>query len=166
MFVPVCDRPTVTNPMGPRERALWRQGEPQFHGKIQTSPRLLPITGSAHKTGNGRRPLPVAIGICPKCQGSARAQWLAERQAELLTVPYFPVVSTIPAPARESRSSHWRLNVRDLHATGERAASDVRSHPPAVRALARPGAQTRLMHERDANRSRRNLKHRRALCHL
>jgi hypothetical protein len=38
---------------------------------------------------------------CPKCQGAARAQWLAERQAELLPVPYFHVVFTLPAPARE-----------------------------------------------------------------
>ena len=29
---------------------------------------------------------------CPKCQGPARAAWLAERQAELLPVPYFHVV--------------------------------------------------------------------------
>lgn len=36
---------------------------------------------------------------CPKCQGLARAQWLAERQAELLSVPYFHVVFTLPAPA-------------------------------------------------------------------
>ena len=35
---------------------------------------------------------------CPKCQGLARAQWLAERQAELLPVPYFHVVFTMPAP--------------------------------------------------------------------
>src|SRR3954452_22885388 len=35
---------------------------------------------------------------CPKCQGLARAQWLADRQAELLPVPYFHAVFTIPAP--------------------------------------------------------------------
>src|SRR5580698_9681709 len=35
---------------------------------------------------------------CPKCQGLARAQWLADRQAELLTVTYFHVVFTMPAP--------------------------------------------------------------------
>ena len=35
---------------------------------------------------------------CPKCQGAARAQWLAARQAELLPVPYFHVVFTLPAP--------------------------------------------------------------------
>src|SRR5258708_39967332 len=35
---------------------------------------------------------------CPKCQGRARAAWLAARQAELLPVPYFHVVFTLPAP--------------------------------------------------------------------
>ena len=38
---------------------------------------------------------------CPKCQGSARAEWLAARQAELLPVPYFHVVFTVPAPVAE-----------------------------------------------------------------
>jgi hypothetical protein len=33
---------------------------------------------------------------CPKCQGLARAQWLEDRQAELLEVPYFHVVFTVP----------------------------------------------------------------------
>ena len=35
---------------------------------------------------------------CPKCQGLARAQWLADRRAELLPVPYFHLVFTMPAP--------------------------------------------------------------------
>jgi Putative transposase/Transposase zinc-binding domain len=35
---------------------------------------------------------------CPKCQGLARAQWLADRQADLLPVPYFHVVFTVPKP--------------------------------------------------------------------
>lgn len=34
---------------------------------------------------------------CPKCQALARAQWLADRQADLLPVPYFHVVFTVPA---------------------------------------------------------------------
>src|SRR5215470_3772255 len=34
---------------------------------------------------------------CPKCQGLARAEWLADRQADLLPVPYFHVVFTVPA---------------------------------------------------------------------
>lgn len=32
---------------------------------------------------------------CPKCQGLAKAQWVAERQAELLPIPYFHVVFTL-----------------------------------------------------------------------
>src|SRR6266849_5555823 len=34
---------------------------------------------------------------CPKCQGAAAREWLAEREAELLPVPYFHVVYTLPA---------------------------------------------------------------------
>lgn len=35
---------------------------------------------------------------CPKCQALARAAWLEARQADLLPVPYFHVVFTIPEP--------------------------------------------------------------------
>ncbi len=35
---------------------------------------------------------------CPKCQGAAAKDWLAARQAELLPVPYYHVVFTLPAP--------------------------------------------------------------------
>lgn len=34
---------------------------------------------------------------CPKCQGAARDRWLADREADLLPVPYFHVVFTVPA---------------------------------------------------------------------
>ena len=34
---------------------------------------------------------------CPKCQGAAAREWLAERATELLPVPYFHVVFTLPA---------------------------------------------------------------------
>ena len=33
---------------------------------------------------------------CPKCQAAAAKEWLADRQAELLPVPYFHVVFTLP----------------------------------------------------------------------
>lgn len=33
---------------------------------------------------------------CPKCQSLARAQWLEHRQVDLLPVPYFHVVFTVP----------------------------------------------------------------------
>ena len=35
---------------------------------------------------------------CPKCQGVAARNWLANRQAELLPIDYFHVVFTLPAP--------------------------------------------------------------------
>ncbi len=38
---------------------------------------------------------------CGKCQGAARAEWLAARQAELLPVRYFHVVFTLPPAAAE-----------------------------------------------------------------
>jgi len=34
---------------------------------------------------------------CPKCQGAAARTWLAEREAELLPVPYYHLVFTLPA---------------------------------------------------------------------
>jgi hypothetical protein len=33
---------------------------------------------------------------CPKCQSLSRAQWIEDRQAELLEAPYFHVVFTVP----------------------------------------------------------------------
>jgi len=33
---------------------------------------------------------------CPKCQGLASARWLAAREEELLPVPYFHIVFTLP----------------------------------------------------------------------
>jgi hypothetical protein len=38
---------------------------------------------------------------CGKCQGAARAEWLTARQAELLPVPYFHVVFTLPPAASD-----------------------------------------------------------------
>src|SRR5438874_13644625 len=38
---------------------------------------------------------------CPKCQGLARAQWLADRQSELLPVPCFRFVFTVSASISE-----------------------------------------------------------------
>src|SRR6201987_90668 len=38
---------------------------------------------------------------CPKCQGAAAKQWLAEGQAEVLSVLYFHVLFTLPAPVAD-----------------------------------------------------------------
>src|SRR5882757_7759713 len=43
---------------------------------------------------------------CPKCQAAAAKQWLAQRQAELLPVPYYHVVFTLPAPAADIASQN------------------------------------------------------------
>ncbi len=38
---------------------------------------------------------------CPMCQGAAAKRWLAEREAELLPVPYYHMVFTLPAAIGE-----------------------------------------------------------------
>jgi Putative transposase/Transposase zinc-binding domain len=50
---------------------------------------------------------------CPKCQGSAARKWLAEREAELLPVPYFHVVYTLPSQLRDVAYQNKRI-VYDL----------------------------------------------------
>ncbi len=50
---------------------------------------------------------------CPKCQGAARAEWLAARQGELLPVEYFHVVFTMPAPIGEI-AFHNKAKVYDI----------------------------------------------------
>ncbi len=57
---------------------------------------------------------------CPKCQSLARAQWLQDREAELLEVEYFHVVFTVPEPIAAIALQNQRL-VYDLlfHASAE-----------------------------------------------
>ena len=47
--------------------------------RTRSSRRQLPITGSAHKAGNGRRPLPAAIAIARSVRALRASAWLAER---------------------------------------------------------------------------------------
>ena len=46
---------------------------------------------------------------CPKCQGAASRRWLADREAELLPVPYFHVVYTLPSELREIAYQNKRV---------------------------------------------------------
>jgi hypothetical protein len=46
---------------------------------------------------------------CPKCQGAAARDWLAERQAELLPVGYFHLVFTLPAPIADIAYQNKRV---------------------------------------------------------
>jgi hypothetical protein len=65
---------------------------------------------------------------CPKCQGQARADWLAARQAELLPVPYFHVVFTLPAPVAEiafqNKEAVYAILFRTAAETLRRIAAD------------------------------------------
>src|ERR1700686_4129496 len=65
---------------------------------------------------------------CPKCQGAARVAWLAARQAELLPVPYFHVVFTLPAPAAEIAYQ----NKAAVYAILFKAAAETLSTIPAA----------------------------------
>ena len=51
---------------------------------------------------------------CPKCQSLARAQWLEDRQAELLDTEYFHVVFTVPARDRRHRLPEQGSVVYDI----------------------------------------------------
>src|SRR5215469_11667418 len=55
-----------------------------------------PLEETPHKARNGELTITCRNRHCPKCQGNARAQWLAARSAELLPVPYFHIVFTLP----------------------------------------------------------------------
>ena len=65
---------------------------------------------------------------CPKCQGAARQVWLAKRSAELLPVPYYHVVFTLPhvlAPlALQNKALVYRLLFRAAAETLLQIAAD------------------------------------------
>jgi hypothetical protein len=46
---------------------------------------------------------------CPKCQGAASRRWLTDREAELLPVPYFHVVYTLPSELRDIAFQNKRV---------------------------------------------------------
>ena len=46
---------------------------------------------------------------CPKCQAKAAQRWLEARQADLLPVPYYHVVFTLPAPISALAYSNKRV---------------------------------------------------------
>src|SRR3974377_907344 len=50
---------------------------------------------------------------CPKCQAAASRRWLADRETELLPVPYFHVVYTLPGQLRDIAYQNQRV-VYDL----------------------------------------------------
>jgi hypothetical protein len=65
MLVPVCYRPSVAESTEAQDRTVMETESATIHRKMPMPARQLPITGSAHKAANGRRPLAVAIAIAP-----------------------------------------------------------------------------------------------------
>ncbi|HEX7198841.1 MAG TPA: IS91 family transposase, partial [Dongiaceae bacterium] len=67
---------------------------------------------------------------CPKCQGAAARQWLAEREAELLPLPYYHVVFTLPsaisAVAWQNKAEVYGLLVKAASETMLTIAADPR----------------------------------------
>jgi hypothetical protein len=65
---------------------------------------------------------------CAKCQALATARWLAARQAELLPVPYFHVVFTLPAElaaiAYQNKAVVYALLFRAVRETLQTLAAD------------------------------------------
>ena len=67
---------------------------------------------------------------CPKCQALARAEWLEARKADLLPVPYFHVVFTLPEPvaaiALQNQRVAYDILFRAAAATLKTIAADPR----------------------------------------
>jgi putative transposase/transposase-like zinc-binding protein len=67
---------------------------------------------------------------CPKCQALARAEWLEARKADLLPVPYFHVVFTVPEPvaaiALQNQRVVYDILFRTAAATLKTIAADPR----------------------------------------
>ena len=67
---------------------------------------------------------------CPKCQGRAREAWVAARREELLPVPYFHVVFTLPAPvgamAFQNKAAVYAILFRTAAETLRVIAADPR----------------------------------------
>ena len=89
-----------------------------------------PLEITPHKAGNGELPITCRNRHCPKCQSTARDQWLAERAKELLPVPYCHVVFTIPdqlAPlALQNQRVCYSLLFRAVSETLQQIAADTR----------------------------------------
>ena len=65
---------------------------------------------------------------CPKCQSLARAEWLEKRESELLDVPYFHIVFTLPEPvaaiAYQNKEQVYDILFRTASETLQTIAAD------------------------------------------
>ena len=66
---------------------------------------------------------------CPKCQGAAAKQWLAEREADLLPVGYFHIVFTLPAPIADIAYQNKAVIYDILFKASAEALSTIAADP-------------------------------------
>jgi hypothetical protein len=66
---------------------------------------------------------------CPKCQAIARAAWMEARQAELLPVPYFHVVFTLPEEIRPLALQNKRAVYGILFRAAAETLQEVTANP-------------------------------------
>lgn len=66
---------------------------------------------------------------CPECGGTKRAAWLARCQAELLPVPYFHVVFTLPHELSALALGHRELMYRLLFDSAKETLLEVATDP-------------------------------------
>jgi hypothetical protein len=69
---------------------------------------------------------------CAQCHGAATANWLAAREGELLPVPYFPVVFTLPAALRDLVRAHQRVCLATLMTTAAESLQALAADPHYV----------------------------------
>lgn len=69
---------------------------------------------------------------CPKCHSNDTERWLESRQAELLPIPYFHVVFTLPEALREQISRHQKLLYGALLKAAAEALSTLTADPRYV----------------------------------
>src|SRR5580658_9696181 len=74
---------------------------------------------------------------CPKCQGAAAREWLAEREAELLPVGYFHVVFTLPVKSHPTPTPCFarKNDPSDGAETRRRGAADSGAEPGLAGAI-------------------------------
>jgi len=69
---------------------------------------------------------------CAQCHGVATAAWTVARTAELLPVPYFHVVFTVPAELREVIRTHQRVALSLLMTTAAESLQALAADPHYV----------------------------------
>jgi hypothetical protein len=73
---------------------------------------------------------------CPRCQTRAKESWLARRRAELLPVPYFHLVFTLPHDLNGLIGWHSRLIYEMLFATVSATLTEFAANPRWLGGLA------------------------------